>query len=102
MRTIFDGKLVGETVTVTFTFGGRLANTESITSSSVAATTYSGTDAAASSIISGASAVAGETVTQTVTAGVLGVTYKLVATANTNLGQVLQQVAWLTVVPDTL
>jgi len=99
-RIILEGKLASETIRVTFDFLSRLAIGETLSSASVAATVYSGTDAAPSAIISGSDSISGSQVTQLITGGTLGVTYLLVCTANTSLSQVLELSAYLVVVPD--
>ncbi len=99
MRVIFEGKLLGETATLTFDFTSRLGVTETISSASTTAATYSGTDASPSSVISGSAAISGQKVTQVVTGGTLGVTYLLTCTATTSLNQVLLLTGFLVVVP---
>ena len=99
-RVIFEGKRTGETVTETFNFISRLAAAETINSAVVTATVYSGTDASPSAIVSGSATISGQTVTQPITAGTLGVTYKLICTITTSLSQTLLLMAFLTIVPD--
>ncbi len=101
MRTIQNGKLAGETSNIFFNFGTRLAVGETISSASVTCAVYSGTDASPSSVISGSATISGAQVTQKVTGGTLGVTYKLVCTANTSASQVLLLTSFLVIVPDT-
>jgi hypothetical protein len=67
-----------------FNFQDQLAVGETISSATVAATVYSGTDASPSSIISGAASISGATVSQVITAGTAGVTYVLTCTAVTS------------------
>ena len=100
-RLIFSGKISSETVIETFAFTSRLAAAETISTASVAATVYSGTDATPSAVISGSSTITGQKVTQKLTGGTLGVIYKLVCTITTSLGQTLLLTAFLAVVPDT-
>ena len=100
-RIILEGKLAGETTIATFDFTSRLAAAETISTASVAATVYSGTDATPSAVISGSSTITGQKVTQKLTGGTLGVIYKLVCTITTSLGQTLLLTAFLAVVPDT-
>lgn len=99
-RIVFGGKLVGETKNYVFDFTSQLAASETISTQSVAATVYSGTDAAPSAIISGAATASGQAVTQTITAGTLGVTYNLICTITTSASQTLQLFAYLTIVPS--
>ena len=98
-RITLEGKLSSETRTESFDFTSRLAASETISTASVAATVYSGTDASPSSIISGAASISGAQVTQKLTGGVEGVTYSLTCTANTSTSQVLKLQAFLTIVP---
>lgn len=99
-RVILSSKLLGETSSASFDFTSRLAAAVTISTKVVAATTYSGTDASPSSIISGAAANSGQVVTQMITGGTLGVTYLLTCTITTSDSQTLQLVAFLTVVPN--
>ena len=98
-RVIFDGKLSGEIVTLAFSFLSHLATGETISSAVTTATVYSGTDASPSSLISGAASISGSTVSQKVIGGTLGVTYILVCSAVTSLGQTLQISGYLVIVP---
>lgn len=100
-RITLDGKLAGETLSVVFDFISRLAISETISTQVVTAAVYSGTDASPSAIISGAATASGTQVTQSVTAGVLGVMYKLLCTITTSAGQTLSLSALLAIVPDT-
>lgn len=100
MRVTFEGKLLGETQTLTFDFTSRLAVSETISSASVTATVYSGTDGSPQGIVSGTSTISGAVVSQKITGGLLGVTYSLKCTANTSTAQVLQLSGYLTVIPD--
>ncbi|MDZ4345073.1 MAG: hypothetical protein U1E51_21840 [Candidatus Binatia bacterium] len=99
-RIIFGSKLSGETAIYTFDFTSRLTSAETISTATITAAVYSGTDASPSSIVSGSATISGKTVTQPITAGTEGVTYTLVATITTSLSQTLQLTAFLTVVPD--
>mgnify|MGYP001559642657 CR=1 FL=1 len=100
-RTIIEGKGVNETRIETFDFTSRLSAAETISTASVSATVYSGTDATPSAVVSGSSTIAGQKVTQKLTGGTLGVIYKLVCTITTSLGQTLLLSAFLAIVPDT-
>lgn len=97
-RIILTPKLLGETRAYGFTFTLPVGVT--ISSASVAATVYSGTDASPSSIISGSASASGAIVTQNVTAGTAGVIYDLVCTAILSDGQTLQLGAYLAVLPN--
>ena len=96
-RTIFDPKLTGETRTLKFDFTSDLAVAETISTESVAASVYSGVDASPSSIVSGSASASGAIVSQTITAGVVGVVYELLCTITTSLSQTLQRVGLLAV-----
>lgn len=100
MRTTFEGKLASETVILTFDFTSRLSAAETISSQSVTATVYSGTDASPSAIINGSASASGQKVTQSIIGGTLGVTYLLLCTIETSLSQTLQLAGYLTIVPD--
>lgn len=99
-RVVLEAKRVGETRSYSFDFTSALTTTETISTKSVAATVYSGTDASPSSIISGSASSTGAAVTQKVTGGTSGVIYQLVCTITTSAGQTLQLVAFLAVIPD--
>lgn len=99
-RVTFEGKLLGETATETFDFTSRLAPTETISTAIVTASVYSGTDASPSSIISGSTTISGQKVTQKITGGVLGVTYKLLCTITTSTSQTLQLSGFLVIITD--
>lgn len=98
-RVELPNKLAGETKPVTFDFSDVLASGETISTQVVAATVYSGTDAAPSSLISGSATASGAVVTQKVTAGTLGVIYELLCTITTSLSNTFQKVGLLGVIP---
>jgi len=101
MRIVFQGgKLSGETKAYTFDFTSQLSASETISTQSVSAVVYSGTDASPSSIISGSASASGQKVTQKITAGTVGVTYLLTCTITTSTGQTLLLEAFLPVVPN--
>ena len=99
-RVVFKGKLASETVIETFDFTSLLTTAETISTALTTATTYSGTDASPSSVISGSGTISGKTVTQAVTAGTLGVTYLLKCSITTSLSQTLALTAFLVITPD--
>ena len=101
-RAIFDPKLLGETKTLSFDFTSSLGIGETISTQVVSATTYSGTDASPSSIISGVASASGAVVSQKIAGGVLGVTYELLCAITTSTGQTLQQAGFLAVAPDLI
>lgn len=98
-RLIFSGKCYGETIIETFDFTSRLALAETISTASVTAVTYSGTDASPSAIVSGSASISGTNVTQAITAGTEGVTYLLKCTVTTSASQTLVLEAFLVIVP---
>jgi hypothetical protein len=99
-RVTLEGKPLSETCIQTFDFTSRLTAAETISTASVTAIVYSGTDAAPGSLISGTTTISGKTVTQKVAGGVLGVTYLLKCSITTSLGQTLALSGFLPVVPD--
>ena len=101
-RIALDAKLLGETKNVPFDFISDLAIGETISTSVVTCSVYSGTDASPSSVISGSSSNSGTKVTQKITGGTLGVVYELLCTITTSAGQTLELVGILAVVPDVI
>jgi hypothetical protein len=99
-RISIPGKHASETISQVFDFISLLAIGETLSTASVAATVYSGTDASPSSIISGSASISGTKVTQLITGGTLGVTYTLVCTVTTSASQTLQLMGFLAVVPS--
>lgn len=99
-RIVFDPKTDGETVTLTFNFLSRMAAGETISTQIVAASVYSGVDGSPSSIVSGSASASGQSVTQKITGGVVGVIYQLLCTITTSAGQTLELAGFLAVVPD--
>lgn len=99
-RADLPPKLAGESRNYTFDFTSDLAVGETISTKSVAATVYSGTDASPSAIVSGSASSSGAIVTQLIIAGTLGVIYELLCSITTSAGQTLQQVGLLAIIPD--
>lgn len=99
-RITLPAKLVGETVNTQFDFASRLAISETISTQVVTASVYSGTDASPSAIVNGAATASGTIVTQSITAGVLGVTYELLCRVTTSAAQTLELSAYLVIAPD--
>ena len=86
----FSSKDPDETYPVSYGFAAHLATGETISTATVTATIVS-SGASASSILSGSPQISGSTVTQLVTAGTSGVTYKLtfrVTTSDSNIYEV--------------
>ena len=96
-RVVFATKRVSETKNLTFNFLSNLGVSETISSATVTAAVYSGTDATPSALIDGVASISGSIVTQSITAGTSGVTYILTCTADTSLGQTLLITAYLTI-----
>ena len=99
-RVILPAKKVGETVILPIDFISKLAVGEALTSAVCTATVYTGVDPAPSAIIVGNAAIAGTIVNQSITGGVLGTIYSLVATALTTYGQQLVLTGYLAIVPN--
>lgn len=100
MRVEFPPKLSGEVYNVTFDFTSRLAVGETISTQTVAASVYSGTDSSPSSLISGSASASGAVVTQKITGGTIGVIYELKCTVTTSASQTLVLAGLLAVVSD--
>lgn len=99
-RCTFEPKLATETVLVDFPFTLPVGVT--ISSATVAALVYSGTDASPSSLISGSDTTSGSVVSQLITGGTAGNIYQLLCTATCSDSQVLQLAGYLSVVPPLL
>ena len=96
-RSIFNAKISSTNFYAVFDFAQYLAVGETISSASVTATVYSGTDASPSSIISGGATSSGAQVTQTITGGVIGVTYILTCVITTSASKTFVLDGYLTV-----
>lgn len=101
-RLVFPPKRLGESLTLTFDFTSRLAASETISTKVVTCTTWSGTDASPSSMISGAASSSGAIVSQLIIGGVAGVTYYLTCTITTSAGQTLILSGFLVVLPTPI
>ena len=99
-RQDFAPKLVGATQDVVFEFLGELAVGETISTATVTAAVYSGTDASPSSLISGSASASGTQVSQKLTGGEEGVIYKLTCTVTTSASNTLVSTGFLAVIPD--
>lgn len=98
-RAIFQPKKLSEQILLPFDFTSRLAAGETISTKVVTCTTWSGVDATPSAMISGAATSSGAVVSQLVINGAPGVTYYLLCTITTSLGQQLQLAGFLVVLP---
>ena len=93
-------KLLGESKLYTQDFADVLLVGVTISTKTVTATVYSGTDASPSSIVSGSATSSGSIVSQMITAGTLGVIYKLLWQITTSDSQTLQKATLLAIVQD--
>lgn len=93
-------KLAGTTQNYEFDFTSLLADEETISTETVTASVYSGTDAAPSTIINGAASESGGVVTQSIQDGIEGVIYELLAEVTTSESQTLQLTGYLAIIPD--
>jgi hypothetical protein len=99
-KAIFEGKRAGETRLLAFDFGSLLASSETISTQSVAATVYTGTDASPSGVISGSATASGSVVSQKVTGGTAGNIYNLICTVTTSTSQTLKIAGLLAIIPE--
>ncbi len=98
-KIILEAKRAAETRNEVFDFTSRLAAGETLSTATVTATVYSGTDASPSAVISGSASISGAKVTQKITAGTLGVMYLLSCSVTTSAGQTLLLEGILPIVP---
>lgn len=93
---------VGEIRKLTFDFISDLAAGETISTQTVTASVYSGTDASPSGLISGSATASGTVVTQAVTAAgkTAGVIYELLCTITTSTSQTLKKAGYLALVAN--
>lgn len=82
----FPVKFVAEDIFLDFDFISDLDTGETISSSTVTASTFSGDDATPENIISGADTVSGDIVTQKIIDGTAGVIYLITCTIGTSAG----------------
>lgn len=99
-RVTFPPKLASEKLALEFDFTSRLAASETISTKSVVAVVYSGSDPTPQNLIFGSATASGQVVTQLVRDGVLGVMYEVTCTITTSAGQTLQLAGYLAVVPN--
>ena len=90
----------GEIRSQVFDISSQCSVGETLSTASVTATVYSGTDPAPA-VISGAAAISGQKVTQLLSGagGLSGVVYLITVTATTSLGQSLRLLAYLPIIP---
>lgn len=101
-REIFQIKPPTDTRTFYFDFTSNLAVGETISTQTVSATVYSGTDSNPSAIISGSASASGAIVSQKITGGTEGVVYTLLCTITTSAGQTLTIAGYLAVMKEAL
>lgn len=82
----FSYKITTETELFNFNFAAALGSTETISSTSCTVEVKEGTDSNPTAILSGSPTVNGSIVTQKLTGGINGVTYRVEMSATTNLG----------------
>ena len=97
-RIVLEPKNAAETVSLVFDFASQLTGSETLSSATVTAVVYSGSDSSPSSVISGGASASGTKVTQKVTAGTVGVVYELTCAAVTSTSQTLEMVGYLVVI----
>lgn len=102
MRVILPAKRQAAVVTAPFDFTALLANGTTISSATVTASVYSGTDPTPNAIISGTATISGSVVLQKIAAGVQGTVYSLICTAITSDGQTLELQGFLAVSMDAV
>jgi hypothetical protein len=98
-QQIFPPKLQGSLVQLTFDFSSLLPSGQTLSTPTTTAAVYSGVDPTPSSIISGADAVSGTSVTQNITDGVAGCTYLLTCSCTTSGSLTLVRQGFLTIIP---
>lgn len=99
-REVFEIKPPTDTRRFYFDFAGDLAVGETITDATVTAAVWSGTDSNPSAIISGSATIDGSEVSNLITGGELGVTYRLLCTAETDEDQILTRSAYLSILRE--
>lgn len=99
---ILQPQLIGTVQSTKFDFSSLLAAGETISTKSVAASVYSGTDTAPSGVVSGSASSSGAVVSQLITlvGKTAGVVYELLCTITTSAGQTLKLSAFLASVSD--
>jgi len=99
---VSSAKNTGETTPLVFDFLSKLPIGDTIASAVCTCTVWSGVDASPSSVLSGSATISGSKVTQTITGGVAGVTYKITCAATTTAGYVLVLGTHVPVLTDPL
>ena len=99
-RVSLPPKPVSSTESYIIDFTDALTAGSTISTQSVTASVYSGTDASPSAIVSGVATASGTKVTQKITAGTVGVIYQLTWTVTTSDSLTLKKLGFLAIVPD--
>jgi hypothetical protein len=89
MAENFSYKIVEENKLLSFDFSQALASSETIATANCSILVMDGTDPFPFSVLAGSSVISGTTVIQRVQGGLNGVTYRLVATITTSMGNTL-------------
>jgi hypothetical protein len=97
-RQDFPSKTPDATALLVFDYSSDLTSGETISSTVVSCSVWSGTDPTPASLISGSATTSGALVKQLFTGGLAGVIYFVRVLATTSLGQVLPKAGYLAVV----
>jgi hypothetical protein len=100
-RVQLDPKLSTEIRQYSFNFLSKLQSGETISTASCSVSVYSGNDPTPSAIITGAASMNGPVVNQLVSAGVVGTIYEIDCEVTTSLGQTLDLLGYLAVIPSS-
>jgi hypothetical protein len=100
-KTVFPPKRPDERKTYTFDFTSQLSSSETISAAATTATVYSGTDPSPQTIVYASATISGQTVTQKIAGGTLGVIYQVVCAITTSSSQVLQMTGLIAIVGET-
>lgn len=99
-RVTLPPKYTSDVRKYTADFTSLLAVGETISSATVTASVFSGTDPTPSAILSGSATYSTPTVTQVITGGVLGVIYELKFVCTTSASQTLVLTGYLVIMQD--
>jgi len=101
-KIVLAQKLSTDLIKQIFDFASYLPVGVTISSAVTTATVYSGTDASPSALISGSASISGSQVTQSITGGVIGVTYVVQCAATFSSGAVTTLSGVLAILPGVL
>ena len=98
-KTLLPNKLPSDRriISATLALNIDIAPGETITTAVWTCTPYEGVDPNAAAMISGVASINGNTTSQMVINGVIGVTYMIACTITTSLGQILTKVGYMQV-----